>query len=197
MESWGRCLVNVCGSFSKGLWYAVVPDQQIKLSVGGSVFWVSMKEILEAGSPLLTEVLHAGPYDDGEYFLDRDGTYFHYTIDYIRRGRSAFVGEASSGQTTVHVSYEVRRRLLLEAKVLGLSDMQASLEELDISTPLTSSSGREAREAVLRSHRIGVVRSESDLSILEGISQEGARMGDLQAFACCNPVAITYTPPKE
>lgn len=157
------------------------------------MFRVSMQEMLAAGSPLLTQVIEVGPCDDGEYFLDRDGTYFHYTLDYIRQGRSALASEGSSGGSAVHVSYEVRRRLLLEAKVLGLSDMQASLEEISDTTPQTSSSGREARDSLMNSYSESVTRSENDLPFLE----DGARRENLaKCLACCNPIAITYIPPE-
>lgn len=174
------------------------PNSQIKLSVGGAVYWVSMQEMLASGSPLLTEVIKAGPYDDGEYFLDRDGTYFHFTLDYMRHGKQAFVQEASSGEPVVHVSKEVRRRLLLEAKVLGLSGMRMTLEELsNSSTPQTSASGREARNAIQSGYLATVVRSENDLPNLQEILQEEAPMKGLaKCIACCNPIAITFIPPK-
>lgn len=175
----------------------LAPDTQIKLSVGGAVYWVSMQEMLASGSPLLTEVIKAGPYDDGEYFLDRDGTYFHFTLDYMRHGKQAFVQEASSGEPVVPVSKEVRRRLLLEAKALGLSGMLMTLEELSNSSPQASASGREARNAIQSSYSATVVRSENDLPILQGVLQEEAQMQGLaKCFACCNPIAITFIPRK-
>eukprot|EP00930_Biecheleria_cincta_P071833 TRINITY_DN59294_c0_g1_i1.p1 TRINITY_DN59294_c0_g1~~TRINITY_DN59294_c0_g1_i1.p1 ORF type:complete len:210 (-),score=37.93 TRINITY_DN59294_c0_g1_i1:49-678(-) len=194
------CLGGICRSCSQAAnaWSSLwTPDQLIKLSVGGSVYRVSKKEMLAAGSPLLTEVIKAGPGDDSEYFLDRDGTYFHLTLDFIRHGKQAFVSEASSGEHAVHVSYEVRRRLLLEAKVLGLSSMRLALEELSISTPQTSASGREARNAIQSSYAAVFVRSESDLPILHCILQEETKKKGLECFTCCNPIAITYIPPNE
>eukprot|EP00930_Biecheleria_cincta_P001602 TRINITY_DN102737_c0_g1_i1.p1 TRINITY_DN102737_c0_g1~~TRINITY_DN102737_c0_g1_i1.p1 ORF type:complete len:218 (+),score=26.54 TRINITY_DN102737_c0_g1_i1:72-725(+) len=175
------------------------PDQQIKLSVGGSVFLVYEKEMLAAGSPLLTEAIQAGPCDDGEYFLDRDGTYFHFTLEYIRHGASAFTCQTSSGEPRLNVSHNVRRHLLLEASVLGLSDMRKTLEELNIATPLTSSSGRQAREAIQNGYyQAAVTRSENDLPILACLSSEGASLhGFEKCLACCNPIAWTVIPPEE
>lgn len=194
-DVWRSCL-EAADALSSVRYYSM-PDQQIKLSVGGSVYWVSMQEMLAAGSPLLTEVIKAGPCDDGEYFLDRDGTYFHLTLDYIRHGKQAFVQESSSGEPVVHVGKDVRRRLLLEAKVLGLSGMRMTLEEVSNSTPQTSASGREARNAIQSSgYSAIVVRSENDLPILELLKEQPPLKGLEKCFACCNPIAITFIPPN-
>lgn len=175
--------------------------RQIKLSVGGSVFWVHKEEMLAAGSPLISEAIEKGPGDDGEYFLDRDGTYFHFTLDYIHRGARAFTRQTSSGEPAACVSFQVRRHLLLEAKVLGLSDMQRTLEGLlNPNTPPTSASGRQAREAIQNGcYEAAVVRSESDLPIVADISGEGgASLKGFEKFvSCCKPLAWTIIPPVE
>lgn len=173
---------------------SILFDQNIKLSVGGSIFTVSKEEILASGSPVLVDVINAGPCN-GEYFLDRDGNHYRFILDYIRHGESALVSTTSAGQRKFRSSKSVRRSLLLEAKKLGLSDMLRLLEDLKTSTPSNSASGRYARFWI-ESQGSGTCLegkatwSESDASV--AVDREGK---DFKAWAkcvdCCRPIAYT------
>lgn len=169
------------------------PAQHIKLSVGGSIFVVSREEMLEAGSAVLTEVINAGPCPDGEYFLDRDGTHFQYILDFIRHGESALSEISSGGERQVHISYQIRKHLLLEAKKLGLADLHQALNDLQICTPHNSGSGYQARHAI-ESEEYCTTHLDSCLFLLPN-SEERERLGFAKCLACCNPISITIVEP--
>lgn len=165
-------------------------ERMIKLSVGGSIFNVSKEEVLASGSSVLTGVIQAGPYPDGEYFLDRDATHFQVILDYIRHGESALVAHDSTGEQRSRINYYARNRLLIEAKQLGLGELYKALENLKVSTPVSSASGRLAREA-LKNSASSICLSESELAP----RSPGGRGSDPRSFAqCiagCKPIAFT------
>lgn len=167
--------------------------QMIKLSVGGSIFKVSKREILAAGSSVLTEVIQAGPYPDGEYFLDRDASHFQVILDYIRHGESALSARDSSGEQRSRINYQARKRLLVEAKQLRLEKLYKALENLKISTPVSSASGRLAREAI-QSRATPICLSENELSLGPGDRARSPR-GFEKCIACCKPIAFTIVDP--
>ncbi|XP_020624692.1 BTB/POZ domain-containing protein KCTD21-like [Orbicella faveolata] len=66
-------------------------SKMLKLNVGGQLFLTSL-ETLKKDPGSMLHAMFSGRFDtkpseDGSYFIDRDGTYFRYILNYFRTGR--------------------------------------------------------------------------------------------------------------
>lgn len=63
-------------------------SEKIKLNVGGQIFVTSITTLTKDPDSLLARMFGpngtAVPEADGSYFIDRDGTYFRYVLNYLR-----------------------------------------------------------------------------------------------------------------
>lgn len=69
-----------------------IQEGKIKLDVGGHMFSTSL-DTLQRDSDSMIAVMFSGRHnlyksEDGSYFIDRDGTYFRYILNYLRGGIS-------------------------------------------------------------------------------------------------------------
>lgn len=62
--------------------------EKVKLNVGGQIFVTSITTLTKDPDSLLSRMFGpngtAVPEADGSYFIDRDGTYFRYVLNYLR-----------------------------------------------------------------------------------------------------------------
>eukprot|EP00930_Biecheleria_cincta_P038361 TRINITY_DN26364_c0_g2_i1.p1 TRINITY_DN26364_c0_g2~~TRINITY_DN26364_c0_g2_i1.p1 ORF type:complete len:853 (-),score=122.70 TRINITY_DN26364_c0_g2_i1:71-2599(-) len=100
---------------------AAKPSARVVLDVGGHRFTTSRTTLASgrAAGSKLAELVSGQPDPDGIYFLDREGTQFHYILNYVRDGPNSVVWPDSTASC---------RLLLQEAKVLQLTELAASLE---------------------------------------------------------------------
>lgn len=101
---------------------AAKKSNRVVLDVGGHRFSTSRSTLLSgwAAGSKLAELVSGQPDPDGVYFLDRDGTHFHYILNYVRDGPDSVLWPDSVASC---------RLLLQEAKALRLPELAASLEK--------------------------------------------------------------------
>jgi len=97
------------------------PSEIVKLDVGGKHFTSSIATLTKYPNSLLGEVFsgeHSLPKnEEGRYFIDRNGKYFSYILEYLR-----------DGQWTVPAKKEVRAKLRKEVKYFGLEVIADTLK---------------------------------------------------------------------
>lgn len=97
-----------------------IQDNRIKLDIGGLQFTTSLLTLTKDANSMLA-AMFSGRYslkteNDGSYFIDRDGTYFRYILNYLRDG--------GLKDGTLPVTNEAAlRELLIEAEYYQLSDL--------------------------------------------------------------------------
>lgn len=102
-----------------------IQEGKIKLDVGGHMFSTSL-DTLNRDSDSMIAVMFSGRHnlfksEDGSYFIDRDGTYFRYVLNYLRGGIS-LPSELPDDQT-------VLRELHREADYYQLKGFKELIEE--------------------------------------------------------------------
>lgn len=99
------------------------PGTRISINIGGYTFKTARTTLTtnRAKGSLLEELVNGDCDSDGVYFLDRDGQYFHFVLNYLRDGTdSLFVPEDD----------QTRKVLLNEAKKLKLPELALFMEQL-------------------------------------------------------------------
>ena len=65
--------------------------ENVKIDVGGRIFKTSLKTLRKESESVLasmfSEKFELKKEDDGSFFIDRDGTFFHHILDYLRDGK--------------------------------------------------------------------------------------------------------------
>ena len=77
--------------------------ENVKIDVGGKIFKTSLKTLRKEPESVLasmfSEKFDLKKEDDGSFFIDRDGTFFHHILDYLRDGKvSEDILEAHASQ---------------------------------------------------------------------------------------------------
>eukprot|EP00439_Symbiodinium_sp_Y106_P049395 s273_g6.t1 len=100
---------------------------RVVLNVGGHRF-TTVRSTLTTGraaGSVLADLV-SGPCDqDGSYFLDHDGTQFHFVLNFLRHGPELFVAPERLAFSRTSVAL---LSLQLEAKAFGLADLVDLLE---------------------------------------------------------------------
>lgn len=111
-----------CVSCFQGLCHSIGASRhrEIHLQVGCYHFAVQ-KSILQNAGGRLAEILRRPPESDGTYFLDREGHFFHYILEYLQFGTSHFRAPGDA---------DARLQLRHEAVILGLTHLVELLESL-------------------------------------------------------------------
>lgn len=102
-----------------------IQEGKIKLDVGGHMFSTSL-DTLNRDSDSMIAVMFSGRHnlfksEDGSYFIDRDGTYFRYVLNYLRGG-IYLPSELPDDQT-------ILRELHREADYYQLKGLKELIEE--------------------------------------------------------------------
>ena len=103
-----------------------VQETKIKLDVGGQVYTTSIQTLRRDPNSMLA-AMFSGRYElkkepDGSYFIDRDGTFFRYILNFLRDGCL----EAG----TLPNDSVIIKELLRETKYYQLGELVCYLEEL-------------------------------------------------------------------
>ncbi|XP_059159373.1 uncharacterized protein LOC131943333 [Physella acuta] len=103
-----------------------VQESRIKLDIGGNQFTTSLLTLTKDPNSMLA-AMFSGRHElkteaDGSYFIDRDGTYFRYVLNYLRDG--------CIKEGTLPVSETMWRELLTEAEYYQLEEFAAFLKDL-------------------------------------------------------------------
>jgi hypothetical protein len=102
---------------------------RIRLDVGGTVFETSRRTMIDRDPTSLLAAMFADdgsggevrlkPETDGSYFVDRDGAYFRYVIEYLRNGAAA----------SMPADIATARHVLCEAKFYRLRQLVKRIED--------------------------------------------------------------------
>lgn len=92
-------------------------SNKIKLDVGGKIYATSLTTLTSDPDSMLA-AMFSGRFplkkdDDGCYFLDRDGTYFGYILEWLRDGTLPNIDNDNN-------TLDLRERLIREAEYYGL-----------------------------------------------------------------------------
>ena len=103
-----------------------IQETKIKLDIGGQIHTTSIQTLRRDPDSMLA-AMFSGRHElqkepDGSYFIDRDGTFFRYTLNFLRDGTL----EAG----TLPGKVPTLREILREAKYYQLSGMVNYLEQL-------------------------------------------------------------------
>eukprot|EP01130_Rhizamoeba_saxonica_P005588 TRINITY_DN2229_c0_g1_i4.p1 TRINITY_DN2229_c0_g1~~TRINITY_DN2229_c0_g1_i4.p1 ORF type:complete len:308 (-),score=59.17 TRINITY_DN2229_c0_g1_i4:38-961(-) len=96
-------------------------SRAVKLNIGGKKYTTTMQTLMNHPNSMFS-VMFSGrhslqPDDKGYYFIDRDGEYFGYILNYLREG-----------DIEIHKSH-IAKRLLREADFYGLTDLIDLLQD--------------------------------------------------------------------
>ena len=99
---------------------------KVKLDVGGNIFSTSVSTLCKYGSSMLS-AMFSGRHnltesEDGTFFIDRDGTYFRYILNFLR-GR---ILDASDLPSDRHVLREIKQ----EADFYQLNDLVQFIDDV-------------------------------------------------------------------
>ena len=100
-------------------------SEDVKINVGGRVFKTTLKTLQKESESLLSSMF-SERYDlkkeeDGSFFIDRDGTYFHHILNYLRVGKISEEVLGSCGSN-----------LLEEAEFYGLAGLKEQIHNYNI-----------------------------------------------------------------
>ena len=103
-----------------------VQDTKIKLDVGGQIYTTSIQTLRRDADSMLA-AMFSGRYElkkesDGSYFIDRDGTFFRYILNFLRDG--------CLDAGTLPQDCVVIKELHREAKYYQLSELVLYLNDL-------------------------------------------------------------------
>eukprot|EP01098_Paradermamoeba_levis_P016043 TRINITY_DN8440_c0_g3_i2.p1 TRINITY_DN8440_c0_g3~~TRINITY_DN8440_c0_g3_i2.p1 ORF type:complete len:368 (+),score=72.13 TRINITY_DN8440_c0_g3_i2:407-1510(+) len=96
-------------------------NSQVRLNVGGSLFDTSLDTLLKYKNSLLA-TMFSGKYAlkkdaNGAYFIDRDGTYFRYILNYLR-----------DGEVILPEEKKIKLELLNEARFFQITGLVQQIE---------------------------------------------------------------------
>lgn len=102
-----------------------IQESKIKLDIGGQIFSTSMQTLRRDEESMLA-AMFSGRFElkkeaDGSYFIDRDGTYFRYILNFLRDG-CIEAGTLPNDRVMI-------KELLREAKYYQLGSLTKELEE--------------------------------------------------------------------
>lgn len=103
-----------------------IQENKIKLDIGGQIYTTSLQTLKRDADSMLA-AMFSGRYElkkeaDNSYFIDRDGTYFRYILNFLRDG---YIDEGTLPNET-----NVVKELLREAKYYKLGSLVIYLEKL-------------------------------------------------------------------
>ena len=103
-----------------------IQTTRIKLDIGGHVYTTSMQTLGRDPASMIA-AMFSGKHElhseaDGSYFIDRDGTYFRYILNFLRDG---YIDAGTLPNDAVAL-----KELLREAKYYQLNELAEYLEEL-------------------------------------------------------------------
>ena len=100
-------------------------SEDVKINVGGRVFKTTLKTLQKESESLLSSMFSERydlkKEDDGCFFIDRDGTYFHHILNYLRVGKISEDVLGSCGSN-----------LLEEAEFYGLAGLKEQIQNYNI-----------------------------------------------------------------
>jgi len=71
----------------------------VNLNVGGHRFTTSLQTLTKDPNSMLAAMFSGKfelkPFEDGAFFIDRDGTYFRFILNYLRTGKLALPTDAT------------------------------------------------------------------------------------------------------
>ena len=71
----------------------------VNLNVGGRRFTTSLQTLTKDPNSMLAAMFSGKfelkPFEDGAFFIDRDGTHFRYILNYLRTGKLALPKDAT------------------------------------------------------------------------------------------------------
>ena len=103
-----------------------IQDTKIKLDIGGQIFTTSI-QTLQRDKDSMLAAMFSGRYEltkeqDGSYFIDRDGTFFRYILNFLRDG---YIDEGTIPNDPAKV-----KEILREAKYYQLGSLVEYLEQV-------------------------------------------------------------------
>ena len=103
-----------------------IQQTKIKLDIGGHVYTTSMQTLARDPNSMIA-AMFSGKHElhqetDGSYFIDRDGTYFRYILNFLRDG---YIDAGTLPNEAVAL-----KELLREAKYYQLNELAEYLDEL-------------------------------------------------------------------
>ena len=89
-----------------------IRQKKVKLDVGGTIFTTSIQTLQRDPNSFLAAMFSGRhelePEPDGSYFIDRDGTFFRFIVNFLREGYL--------DQGTLPADHNVLREILREAR---------------------------------------------------------------------------------
>eukprot|EP01027_Heterolobosea_sp_BB2_P009921 GEZU01014604.1.p1 GENE.GEZU01014604.1~~GEZU01014604.1.p1 ORF type:complete len:207 (-),score=47.40 GEZU01014604.1:104-724(-) len=105
----------------------VINQKKLKLNVGGTRFETTLTTLTSDTESMLAAMFsgryNMEPDEDGEYFIDRDGSVFGFVLNYLRDGGSVDLPPASKEL--------LRKRILREAQYFQLTGLVRMLSSND------------------------------------------------------------------
>ena len=99
--------------------------ENVKIDVGGRIFKVSLKTLRRESESVLglmfSERFDLKKEEDGSFFIDRDGTFFHHILNYLR-----------DGKVSEDAIEECGPQMRKEAEFYGLSGLKEQIDKYTI-----------------------------------------------------------------
>jgi hypothetical protein len=110
----------------------LIPGRSVKLDIGGCQFTTTLDTLQRQGPHMLCSMFSGRypfkPNDEGRFFIDRDGTYFRYILNFLR-----------DGSITLPTNKETLRELTVEAQYYQIADLISLLGDDTSASPLAAS----------------------------------------------------------